>query len=156
MRLPITPLRRSGRSQELHADRRRHVRRPSRGLQLAGVTTGLVLALFYAMTIYAIATIRPNLVTRSAKRQTPWREKVLELRALRPVAIVILITFGGIFGGVFSPTEAGAVTCYLVLVLLILLQKRQAIPHIVTVFKDTAKTVTEAHRSPWTSPTRAR
>ena len=92
------------------------------------------------MTIYAIATIRPNLVTRSAKRQTPWREKILELRALWPVAIVILITFGGIFGGVFSPTEAGAITCFVVLVLLLLLEKRKAIPHIVTAFKDTAKT----------------
>jgi len=109
-------------------------------LLIAGVTPGLVLALFYAMTIYAIATIRPNLVTRSAKRQTPWREKILELRALWPVATVILITFGGIFGGVFSPTEAGAVTCFLVLVLLLLMQKRKAIPHIVTAFKDTAKT----------------
>jgi TRAP-type C4-dicarboxylate transport system permease large subunit len=132
------------------------VLRLPRGLRLAAVPTEPALALFYAMTIYAVATIRPNLVTRSAKRQTPWREKVLELRALRPVAIVILIAFGGIFGGLFSPTEGGAVTCSLVLVLLILLQKRHAIPHIVTVFKDTAKTVTEAHRSPWTSPTRAR
>ncbi len=109
-------------------------------LLIAGVTPGLVLALLYAMTIYAIATIRPNLVTRSAKRQTPWREKILELRALWPVATVILITFGGIFGGVFSPTEAGAITCFLVLVLLLLLEKRKAIPHIVTAFKDTAKT----------------
>jgi len=109
-------------------------------LLIAGVTPGLVLALFYAMTIYAIATFRPNLVTRSAKRQMPWREKVLELRALWPVATVILITFGGIFGGVFSPTEAGAITCFLVLVLLLLLEKRNALPHIVTAFKDTAKT----------------
>ena len=109
-------------------------------LLIAGVTPGLVLALFYAMTIYAIATFRPNLVTRSAKRQMRWREKVLELRALWPVAVVILITFGGIFGGVFSPTEAGAITCFVVLVLVLVLEKRKAIPHIVTAFKDTAKT----------------
>ena len=109
-------------------------------LLIAGVAPGLVLALFYSMTIYAIARIRPNLVTQSAKRPMRWREKVLQLRALWPVAIVILITFGGIFGGVFSPTEAGAVTCFLVLVLVMLIEKRKAIPHIVGAFKDTAKT----------------
>lgn len=109
-------------------------------LLIAGVTPGLVLAAFYAATIYAIARLRPELVTRSNARKIPLAQKIMELRALWPVAVVILITFGGIFGGVFSPTEAGAITCFVVLVLVLILEKRKAVPHIVTAFKDTAKT----------------
>ena len=109
-------------------------------LLIAGVTPGLVLALFYAATIYAIARFRPNLVTQSVKKESSWTRKVIELRSLWPVAVVVAITFGGIFGGVFSPTEAGAVTCFIVLVLLIVLEKGKAFPHIVAAFKDTAKT----------------
>ena len=95
-------------------------------LLIAGVTPGLVLAVFYALTIYAIALIPSQSRHRSAARKIPLTQKILELRAL-PVAVVILITFGGIFG-VFSPTEAGAITCFVVLVLVPIIERRKAVP----------------------------
>jgi tripartite ATP-independent transporter DctM subunit len=38
-----------------------------------------------------------------------WREKFVSLRELWPVGVLTLLVIGGIYGGVFSPTEAGAV-----------------------------------------------
>jgi C4-dicarboxylate transporter DctM subunit len=109
-------------------------------LLIAGVTPGLVLALFYALTIYAMATLRPDLVKQQHGQVVSWRQKFQELKGLWPVAVVIVITFGGIFGGVFSPTEAGAITTFVVLVLVIVIEKKRSVPHIVTALKDTART----------------
>jgi C4-dicarboxylate transporter DctM subunit len=109
-------------------------------LLIAGVTPGLVLALFYALTIYAMATLRPDLVKQQHGQVVSSRQKFQELKGLWPVAVVIVITFGGIFGGVFSPTEAGAITTFVVLVLVIAIEKKRSVPHIVTALKDTART----------------
>jgi C4-dicarboxylate transporter DctM subunit len=109
-------------------------------LLIAGVTPGLVLALFYALTIYAMATLRPDLVKQQHGQVVSSRQKFQELKGLWPVAVVIVITFGGIFGGVFSPTEAGAITTFVVLVLVIVIEKKRSVPHIVTALKDTART----------------
>jgi tripartite ATP-independent transporter DctM subunit len=109
-------------------------------LLIAGVTPGLVLALFYALTIYAMATLRPDLVKQQHGQGVSWRQKFLELKSLWPVAVVIVITFGGIFGGVFSPTEAGAITTFVVLALVIAIERKGSVQHIVTALKDTART----------------
>ncbi len=109
-------------------------------LLIAGVTPGMVLALFYALTIYAMATLRPDLVKQQHGQAVSWRQKFQELKGLWPVAVVIVITFGGIFGGVFSPTEAGAITTFVVLVLVIAIEKTRSVTHIVTALKDTART----------------
>jgi C4-dicarboxylate transporter DctM subunit len=109
-------------------------------LLIAGVTPGLVLALFYSVTIYFIAKFRPNLVPPPFQKPVGWGQKLRDLKGLWPVAVVIAITFGGIFGGVFSPTEAGAITTFVVLVLVIALEKKKSVQHIVTAFQDTART----------------
>ncbi len=109
-------------------------------LLIAGISPGLVLALFYAVTIYALARLRPDLVREKSREHFSWQQKMQGLRDLWPVAVVILITFGGIFGGVFSPTEAGAITTFIVLVLLILIDRKKSFAHIVEAFKETART----------------
>lgn len=109
-------------------------------LLIAGITPGLVLALFYSITIYFLARFRTDLVKDKVQETFSRRQKMQGLRDLWPVAVVIIITFGGIFGGVFSPTEAGAITTFIVLVLLILLEKKKSFPHIVSAFKETART----------------
>ena len=109
-------------------------------LLIAGVTPGLVLTLFYSITILWLAKFRPNLVKQQYRQIISWRQKLLELRDLWPVAVVIMITFGGLFGGVFSPTEAGAITTFIVLVLLIILEKKRSFQHILAAFNETART----------------
>jgi tripartite ATP-independent transporter DctM subunit len=109
-------------------------------LLIAGITPGVVLAVFYSITIYCLVRFRAKPVEDKPRETFSRREKLQGLRDLWPVAVVIIITFGGIFGGVFSPTEAGAITTFIVLVLLIVLEKKKSIAHIVAAFKETART----------------
>lgn len=109
-------------------------------LLIAGVSPGLVLTVFYSITILLLAKFRPHMVKQQFRQIVSGKQKLRELQNLWPVAVVILITFGGIFGGIFSPTEAGAITTFIVLVLLIVLKKKASFKHIVTAFNETART----------------
>lgn len=109
-------------------------------LLISGITPGLVLALLYALTIYFLARSRTRMLEQQERQVISWRQKFAELENLWPVAVVIVITFGGIFGGVFSPTEAGAITTFVVLVLLIVLEKKKSFAHIRAAFRETART----------------
>ena len=65
---------------------------------------------------------------------------MIELVHLWPVAVVVGITFGGIFGGVFTPTEAGAIATFVVLCLLLFKEKKKSFGAIKTALQDTART----------------
>lgn len=76
---------------------------------LAAVVPGLVLAAAFALLIFAMATLRPRWVMQSAKPvvitdETPWSAAV----KLAPIVFLMFVILGGIYSGVFTPTEAGA------------------------------------------------
>lgn len=82
-------------------------------LFLAGILPGIVLALAFAFGIMLLAVYAPRFVgtTLPASDLAP-----LPLRAviakLAPIAILIVLVLGGIYGGIFTPTEAGAVGAF--------------------------------------------
>ena len=78
-------------------------------LFLAAIVPGGLLALVFGTGIYLMATLRPRMVMQSD------RPTVIEgetwgtaLRKLIPIAALVVIVLGGIYSGVFTPTEAGA------------------------------------------------
>ena len=80
----------------------------------AGIVPGLILATAYIVAIVAMATFFPNYV--GGERQEDGRTAPrVEMSAgdlfgkTAPLVILILLVLGGIYGGVFTPTEAGAV-----------------------------------------------
>jgi tripartite ATP-independent transporter DctM subunit len=81
----------------------------------AGVVPGLVLALAYIVMIVGMATAYPGYVGGRQRDVTSphGQQPKLTLGALTnktaPMAALILLVLGGIYGGVFTPTEAGAV-----------------------------------------------
>ncbi|MCX5799587.1 MAG: TRAP transporter large permease [Proteobacteria bacterium] len=84
-------------------------------LFLAGVFPGLLIALFFIFIIYGWCKINPALGPKGER--STWGQR---MRALPEVAWVILIfclVIGGILFGFFTPTEAGSVGTFLVLVL---------------------------------------
>lgn len=109
-------------------------------LLVAGITPGLMLTVFYSLTILVLGKIRPQLIKQSEMESLPLKEKLKELVHLWPVFIVIIVIFGGIFGGVFTPTEAGAIATFIVLVLLIILEGKNSIKPIISALQDTART----------------
>lgn len=75
-------------------------------LFFAGVIPGLLLALVYSISIIGIA-VRLKLPRGTFDRKRIWPETVKALPALG-MPVVIL---GGLYGGLFTPTEAAAAAC---------------------------------------------
>ncbi len=79
---------------------------------LAGVVPGLLLSLLYCIGILVMAYGFPHTVVSSAPRvETEGAGMPLSEAALKlaPIVTLIGVIIGGIYGGVFTPTEAGAV-----------------------------------------------
>ncbi|WP_373354901.1 TRAP transporter large permease [Pseudoroseicyclus sp. CXY001] len=82
-------------------------------LFLAGVLPGLLLLALFVVTITLLCYIWPKL--GPAGPRTSMREKGRKLLGAGPILLVILLTIGGIYGGIFSPVEAAAVGAGLVI-----------------------------------------
>lgn len=75
---------------------------------MAGVGPGLLLAVAYAVGIVLMAILTPGFVgTPGAVRAAPMPARVLLAKGL-PISTLIIVVLGGIYGGFFTPVEAGA------------------------------------------------
>lgn len=84
-------------------------------LFMAGVIPGLALAVLYMVTLGVICLINPRLAPPSEKAS--WRERWVGLWRMWPFVFVLAVILGGIYLGVFTPTEAGAVGCFVMLII---------------------------------------
>jgi len=87
-------------------------------LFLAGIFPGLIVAFFFIVIIYVWATMYPEIAPRSKK--FPWSERWRALPEIVWVIFIFAMVIGGILKGFFTPTEAGSVGTFLVLVLTVL------------------------------------
>lgn len=76
-------------------------------LFLAGFIPGILEAVFYIVTI-AILCKRNPLIGPPGEKST-FTQKILSLGSTWPVITLFMVVIGGIFLGVFSPTEAGGI-----------------------------------------------
>jgi tripartite ATP-independent transporter DctM subunit len=81
-------------------------------LFLGGVAIGLLTMASYILVILIRVKLNPELAP-SVKEVIPMAEKVKALRDVWPILLVMLGIFGGLFSGVFTPTEAGAIGAFL-------------------------------------------
>lgn len=79
-------------------------------LFLAGIIPGIMEAVFYIITIYIICKRNPVLGPPGPK--TSLKEKVVSLRNTWGVLLLFLLVIGGLYMGVFTPTEAAAVGAF--------------------------------------------
>jgi C4-dicarboxylate transporter, DctM subunit len=87
-------------------------------LFLAGLIPGLMAAVFFIGIIYAWARINPAVAPRSEK--ATWKARLASLPEVIWVLIVFILVVGGILQGFFTPSEAGAVGTFALLMLAIL------------------------------------
>jgi len=75
-------------------------------LFLAGILPGILLASLFVITIFIWTKRNPLLGPGGPK--TSWRVKITALKDIWGVMILFLLVMGGIYGGIFTPTEAAA------------------------------------------------
>jgi tripartite ATP-independent transporter DctM subunit len=79
---------------------------PIGDLLIAGIIPGIVFAILLGLTIFVVAMISPEKAPRMTERFS-WGERLWSLRLVGPLIVVIMAMIGGLYGGVFTPTEAG-------------------------------------------------
>lgn len=78
---------------------------------LAGVIPGILMASVFIAMIMLVARFRPGYVFTFASRgapPAPAETAASVVRKLTPIVLLVVLVLGGIYGGVFTPTEAGA------------------------------------------------
>ncbi len=86
-------------------------------LFMAGMIPGCMIALFFLGIIYVWAKINPDIAPRS--NRATWKERIRCLPEVAWVSMIFILVVGGIMMGFFTPSEAGAVGTFAVLVLAI-------------------------------------
>ncbi len=76
-------------------------------LFVAGILPGLLLTLFFILTVMILCLRNPELGPPGPK--TSFKEKILSLSGIIEAVILFALTIGGLFLGWFSPTQAGAI-----------------------------------------------
>jgi tripartite ATP-independent transporter DctM subunit len=85
-------------------------------LLISGLVVGLLVTVLYCLTLIVMSKVKPSMFGSTAPVKVSWRQKIGALKLFIPFAIIALIVIGGIFGGIFSPTEAASVAALAVLV----------------------------------------
>lgn len=85
-------------------------------LFMAGVIPGILTAVFYSLVIVIRVKINPKLAP-SIQDKPDWRKRWSSLGETWPFLLLVMGVFGGLFSGLFTPTEAGAVGAFLAFVI---------------------------------------
>ena len=72
----------------------------------AGIVPGLMIATFLMAGIYILC--RRNPILGPSGPRFSWKEKLVSLKGVVGVLVLFLLIMGGLYLGVFTPTEAGA------------------------------------------------
>ncbi|MBI2319834.1 MAG: TRAP transporter large permease, partial [Betaproteobacteria bacterium] len=78
-------------------------------LFIAGILPGIMLAVMMMAYIFVHARFRPDIAPAGVGPTVSLREKMLSLRHTVPVLVLFLLVIGGLYAGVFSPTEGGGI-----------------------------------------------
>jgi C4-dicarboxylate transporter DctM subunit len=76
----------------------------------AALVPGLVLTGLYIIVALTVARLRPDLAVSG--ESATWRERLAALREPWQFLALFIATIGGIYAGIFSPTEAAAVGAF--------------------------------------------
>jgi len=84
----------------------------------AGILPGILLSILFILTIYIRVLRNPSLAPPGPK--TSFAEKVKAVTGVMETLFLFIMVMGGLFFGIFTPTEAAAVGAFLALVIAIL------------------------------------
>ena len=106
-------------------------------LFMAGIIPGALQAVFYVATIWVICRINPSMGPAGPKANI--REKIASLSLVWPIILLFLLVIGGIYRGVFTPTEAAAVGAFGAIVIT-LVTRRLNVRNFISAVMETGRT----------------
>jgi C4-dicarboxylate transporter, DctM subunit len=80
----------------------------------AAMIPGILAMLGYIVVIAIYCRVRPDLAKPS--EPASWAQRGQAIVSIWPIAFVFIVVFGGIYGGVFSPTEGAAIGAFMTFV----------------------------------------
>lgn len=84
-------------------------------LFLAGIVPAIIIAVFFMAIVYGWVKINPAVAPVSDR--ATWKERIRSLPEVVWVFLIFILMIGGIMQGFFTPSEAGAVGAFAVLLL---------------------------------------
>lgn len=107
-------------------------------LLLAGIIPGAIFALLLCATTLLSVLARPQLAPPT-EFKVSWAEKFWSLRLVGPLILVIAAIIGGLYAGVFTPTEAGGMGALVTFILALARQKSLRDTQIVKALRETVE-----------------
>ena len=90
-------------------------------LFIAGIIPGILTILIYSGSILVRCLINPSLGPVGPKFTL--KEKIASLKGVWPIILIFVFVLGGLYGGVFTPTEASGMGVFSVLVVSLLMRR---------------------------------
>ncbi len=84
-------------------------------LFLAGILPAILLGILFILTIFVICRIYPHFGPAGPK--TSFKEKIRSLTGIIEALVIFVLVIGGLYAGIFTPTEAGAVGVFFTLII---------------------------------------
>lgn len=106
-------------------------------LLVSGFIPGLLLSFAYIAIIVTWVMIKPSAAPASLEKVS-FREKMASLKNVWELIVVFFLVMGGIYMGIFTPTEAGAVGAFF-LFTVTLLRRKLTLPALVEAMKSTTR-----------------
>ena len=107
-------------------------------LMMAGIIPGILTGFSFIVASKIAWVLKPNLVPPPSDIKIPLKEKLVAMRWTGPLITIVAATLVGIYAGVFTPTEAGAIGALATFTFLIL-RKKKPLKDIVDSLLDSAK-----------------
>ncbi len=108
-------------------------------LLLAGILPGILLTFLYVLTIYVICKLKPE--KGPAGPTFPLKEKLVSLSGSWGMISLFLLVMGGIYFGIFTPTEAAGIGAFGAF-LILLIRGKLNMATLVQGLLDSARTTT--------------
>ncbi|WP_418764318.1 TRAP transporter large permease subunit [Mailhella sp.] len=108
-------------------------------LFMAGAIPGIICTVIYCATVWFMVWRNPSLA-RPCPRE-PMASRLKSLSSALPILLLFILVIGGIYGGMFTPTEGGAIGAVGALILGICM-KRFTVKNFIASLNDSAKYIT--------------
>lgn len=102
----------------------------------AGIIPGIILSIFFIGIIFIKAKINPSIAPKGEKFTL--KEKILSLSEVFETLLLFILIIGGIFIGLFTPTEAAGIGAFAIIIISII-RKQFSYKILVQSLSETAK-----------------